>query len=202
MTMNIAGQKFGGLTAIEDIGKDPKAGRIWRCVCDCGQSTTARARQLKSGSKKSCGCLRILVGANNGQKTKHGDARHNGMRAPTYITWQSMRQRCKGKAEYVDRGISVCKRWESYPLFLQDMGVRPEGMTIGRIDNDAGYFPENCRWETPKQQARNRRNTVIVNLDENSVSLAEYCEETGINREHIKSHARRVGWARATGAGV
>lgn len=193
MTMNIAGKKFGGLTAIEDIGSHPKAGRIWRCACDCGQLTTAHARQLTSGGKKSCGCLKLLASFENGKKTKHGDARHNELRAPTYITWQAMRQRCKRKAEYVDRSISVCERWGDYSLFLHDMGARPQGMTIGRIDNNAGYSPDNCRWETPKQQARNRRNTVIVNLNGEAVSLAEYCERTGINRNHIESHARRNG---------
>lgn len=104
----------------------------------------------------------------------------------TYISWQAMRRRCTQKAEYASRGIKVCGRWASFDNFLSDMGERPEGKTIDRIDNNSGYEPSNCRWATPQAQARNRRDNRLVRLGNGFVCLSEYCERTGISRDKVK----------------
>ncbi len=98
----------------------------------------------------------------------------------------AMRSRCVLKNTrfykgYADRGITVCDRWSVFVNFLEDMGERPEGLTLERRDNDKGYDKENCYWATNKQQMRNRRRTLKVTWKGKERSLSEWCELLGIN---------------------
>jgi len=99
---------------------------------------------------------------------KHGHAKHNGTlkSSPTYQSWLSMKTRCTAKhrdtsSKYINRGISMCERWNDFSNFLADMGERPDGKTLDRKDNALGYFPENCQWSDAVTQARNRRSTKL-----------------------------------------
>ncbi len=113
-------------------------------------------------------------------------------RSPTrsYISWKHMKQRClnpKSKffKDYGGRGISICEKWMSYEGFLDDMGNRPKGLSLGRIDNDGNYCKENCRWETIKQQQRNRRSSHFLTIGGVSKTVIEWAEQNGFNPKSI-----------------
>lgn len=158
------GSEFGRLTVISDAQRPPHAyGKHFLCKCACGNQVIVGGGALRNGGTKSCGCLRN----DNRRKAWKSSRTHghcvNDEQSRTYYTWRAMLLRChksnhKEFHRYGARGISVCKAWrDSFAAFLNDMGERPEGMTIDRIDNRFGYFTANCRWATAKAQASNRK---------------------------------------------
>jgi len=158
---DLTGQKFGRLTV---TGYSHKHGRNhkWRCRCKCGKETVKRADHLKSGRSRSCGCLNAEVQSKN--FTKHGGAAFDkSRRHPLYSIWSGMKKRCYSEScaaypYYGGRGIGVCPEWrEDFAQFAEDMGERPVGTSLDRIDNDADYGPKNCRWATKSEQMKNRR---------------------------------------------
>lgn len=154
------GDVFGRLTVKKRVpgGRRPR----YLCVCKCGQRKEIDGQSLRRGQTRSCGCLHR--DASRTRRT-HGESRaRDGRPTPTYKSWQGMRQRCENpKSEkyrlYGARGISVCERWRRFENFLADMGERPEGTTLDRIDPDGNYTPTNCRWADATTQSRNRRRT-------------------------------------------
>lgn len=131
---------------------------------------------------------------------KHGHAatRQHG-HSRTYQSWTSMKERCtdsshKSYVEYGGRGISFCKKWTNFTGFLSDMGIRPEGKTLGRLRNNGNYTPKNCVWQTYKEQARNRRNSRILRLKGRRATIAEWAEITGITDDAI-SKRLAAGWS-------
>lgn len=130
---------------------------------------------------------------------KNKDTReyHGYAGTPTYVSWQEMRKRCYDKSvirypEYGGRGIRVCIRWkESFGSFLADMGERPTGCTLGRVDGNKDYYPDNCRWERAKEQARNKRNTRYVECDGETKSLGEWAERVGITTRLLRQRLTR-----------
>jgi hypothetical protein len=157
--MNLAGARFGRLTVLSEAEKR-SGDRYWCARCECGQETTVRQLSLRSGATKSCGCLQRETAGRIGRET---GTKHGYYGTSTYHVWATMLQRCKpgSKADsaknYADRGIRVCERWHSFPNFLADMGERPDGLTLDRIDNNKGYEPGNCRWATWHEQRMNQR---------------------------------------------
>lgn len=153
--LDVTGQRFGVLTAVECLGYAP-GGTRWLCKCDCGNSRINKIGHLTGGVVKSCGCKMAEATGNRARK-------HGMVDTATYHVWQGMKGRCYNPRnhkfkDYGARGITVCERWlESFENFLEDMGKKPDRKSIDRENNDLGYFKENCRWATPYQQVHNRR---------------------------------------------
>lgn len=134
-------------------------------------------------------------------KIQHGQAM-KGKKSPTFIAWQTMRRRCENRNTkdykyYGGRGITVCSRWSQFANFLADMGEKPEGLTLGRIDTDQGYCPENCRWETWKQQRANvrpcRASIKYAEIDGETISYGELEKRLGLSQGAIW-HRLKKGW--------
>lgn len=144
------GERYGRLVVAAQ--RNPGEARV-QCVCDCGREHSVVLQQW--GRSQSCGCLRTeqLVA----RSTRHGMANSS-----EYAIWAQMVQRCTTPtharyADYGGRGITVCTPWLDFAQFYADMGSRPGGMSLDRIDNDRGYEPGNCRWATAVEQRHNRR---------------------------------------------
>jgi hypothetical protein len=186
------GAKFGYLTIIA-IGEPYKRGkRRWVCQCKCGNQTLTHDSHLQQGKANSCGCLttenRVKV------TTKHGLCG-----TKTYQTWNAMLERCRnpkhvGYSNYGGRGIEVCERWKSFENFLADMGERPKGKTIDRINSNGNYEPSNCQWQTNKQQHNNRNNNRNFTIKGVTKTLTEWCEYYKTNRMLVDSRINKYGW--------
>lgn len=191
--INIAGEKFGRLTVLECVERNKWGNYKWACQCECGNTTAVWVSHLRTGSTQSCGCFKKEVAAEN--NITHGMAYTS-----TYRIWNNMIQRCTNAnipnyKDYGGRGIKVCDQWlNSFEAFLEDMGEKPEGLTLERIDNSKGYEPDNCRWATRTEQARNRRSNRMLTWAGKTQCVTAWAEELGLPKTTMMARLR-CGWS-------
>lgn len=196
------GARFGRLTVVsaEPKGVRRNSGKLrieWLCRCDCGSERYYRASLLSVGKSRSCGCLRKeLNRAKKGISSRYETTVSSTPgRLRSYRSWSNMIERCYNSKndkfkDYGARGIYICDRWRSdFDRFFEDMGERPFGLSIGRIDNNGPYAPDNCRWETTEEQNNNKRNTRRVEGE----PLALLCKRLGLSLTHVGTRLR-LGW--------
>ena len=186
---DLTGQRFGRLIVIHPTQKRGNGGNIvWKCQCDCGNTVKVSGDNLKRGHTKSCGCFQREAVTTHGKRYTF-----------VYKSWAQMKTRCLNPDDidfknYGARGITVCNRWLKFENFLADMGERAEGLTLGRINNNKGYSPDNCEWQTYKQQGNNRRDNVIIEYKGFKFSIAEWARKLGINDSTLRSRIKNLGW--------
>lgn len=190
--IDLKGMKFGRLTVISYSHTNKGKMACWRCACECGKEVVVSGSDLRTEKTKSCGCL-------NSERSSLRFKKHGKSKTRIYMIWCSMLKRCnnesdKGYKNYGGRGIKVCKRWLKFENFFADMGEKPSGKSLDRIDNDGDYCPENCRWATRKQQARNTRAVALFEMDGKRKSIAEWAELYGISSLRIWYRVNKLGW--------
>lgn len=194
--MNMVSSKFGYLTVLRFVSKSKNKSLLYECRCDCGNIVIKRGSHLRRHEVKSCGCYRKSETYINSLKLKL--RKHGLSKSPTYASWVAMKYRCLNSnhvayARYGGRGIKVCQHWLIFENFLADMGKRPAGATLDRINVDGNYCVENCRWASRKQQSRNRGNNHLLAFGGQRRTLAEWSEITGIKKTTIRERLNR-GW--------
>lgn len=179
---DLTGHVFGKLTAIRPTAQRYRTFVVWHCRCACGNDAFVGSGILTSGNTRSCGCV------------FHGHAAKGGTRE--YKSWQSMLSRCRNPNDpmfqhYGGRGITVCDRWQNFETFLSDMGQRPRGTSVERIDNSAGYTPENCKWANQTEQNRNRSITRWFTLNGVTMCMTEWADRLGITKTAMSKRLAR-----------
>jgi hypothetical protein len=178
--IDLSNRTFGRLRVMEPAGKNRHGAYLWKCSCECGTEKVLTTSNLVHGNIISCGCKQ----AEN--RFKHGHAKRGQTRSPEYSSWSKMLNRCSDPnhrmwKRYGGRGITVCERWNSFKLFLEDMGPMPAPkFTIERINNDGNYEPGNCRWATRKEQGNNRYTNRLLTHDGKTLTIMQWAEVTGI----------------------
>lgn len=192
-----AGEVFSRLTVIAQA--DPMINRrgfpVFRVLakCECGTEVIVYESKLRYGSTRSCGCLKKEASRNNLPAAKHGMAG-----SPTHISWRAMKDRCQypgtnGYERYGGAGITVCERWQVFENFLADMGMRPEGKTIDRIDSRGNYEPGNCKWSTWREQESNRSDNRYVELAGEQVCFTEAARLLSVGIDRLKYQSEILG---------
>jgi hypothetical protein len=184
--VNMIGKKYGRLTAIKQSGKD-KTGYRYLFACDCGSEKETSGAFVRSGSVLSCGCLKSEMIAT--KNFVHGMI-HSG----AYKSWCAMKTRCTNANQEANKRyahLGFDSSWKVFENFVRDMGERPVGMTLERIDNTKGYSKDNCRWATAAEQSRNTKQNVFITHEGKTMCMTDWARETGIPYTTIQDRVRR-----------
>lgn len=206
IVVDLAGKRFDRITILSGAGSTGAPGapgrrKLWLCRCDCGQEftrTTGALRRSEIARAASCGCERA---ERIGQlRRTHGARRNPAMRA-AYEAWTGMKKRCYNQRtarfpHYGGRGIVVCERWrEDFAAFFEDMGQKPSpAHSLDRIDVNGPYSPENCRWASSAEQARNRTDTVWITVAGERLCVADAAAKFDLPATAVAKRLKR-GWS-------
>lgn len=204
MAKNLVGMKFGRLTVISRAENHvtPSGGTKaqWNCECECGNHVIVTTCNLTTGNSKSCGCYGDEI-------RKTSSITHNQRHSRLYGVWSNIKDRCYNESSgcyknYGGRGICMCDEWkdsfESFSLWAYGNGYDPSAdrfkCTIDRIDVNGMYCPDNCRWVDQKTQSNNRRNTFYITTNEETHTLSEWSDITGIKYHTLFARINKLGW--------
>ncbi|WRQ05483.1 Rz-like spanin [Ralstonia phage AhaGv] len=168
---SMGGQRFGSWVATNETSRSERGDLLVKFACDCGTIALRVPADIVKGRSLSCGCTRNVT--------------HGMSDTAEYRAWGNMLCRCNNPnipkhKDYGGRGIAVCERWTSFKNFLADMGERPDGMTLERIDVNGNYEPGNCRWATPLEQSRNTRSNSMLSLFGVSACKSHWAQCCGV----------------------
>ena len=189
---SLVGEVFGRLTVMCLLGSF-KNRIYYRCECSCGGTVEVPGASLRYGNTTSCGCI-------SREKTAKRNTSHGKSGTPLYGLWHRMWQRCTDKncadyQYYVARGITVADTWKDFSVFEQDVGPRPDGMTLDRVDNNLGYQPGNVRWVSRAEQMLNTRYVNNITFNGETHCIAEWERRLGFKPGTVKARLNRLGFS-------
>lgn len=193
---DLTGLSFGYLTVICELEERKNEHIVWRCRCKCGREVDVTGCNLITGNSTSCGC-----GSKYGSKWSHKVSKASGGRR-LYEVWQNMKHRVCDPSDryygiYGGRGITVCEEWlndyDAFASWALNNGYT-DSLTIDRIDSDAGYSPDNCRWVDIKTQANNRRDCRYVCIDGEKMTATQAARKYGVPPPRVLGRLKR-GWS-------
>jgi hypothetical protein len=188
------GQVKGNLTVLSVRQKT--GGWLALCRCSCGMEAEFQTSRITGYKSRFASCN---INGHRWVNVRHGMSRTWPLRSPEHCLWVEMRQRCENPKQisfpnYGGRGIVVCERWQTFENFFADMGKRPPGMTIERINNSKGYEPSNCCWATRKEQARNRRSSRLLTFAGVTKTVAQWGEICPVNARALSVRINQLHW--------
>ena len=190
---DLTGKRFNKLTVIGDSGiRSINRSIKWNCLCDCGNVVQVESATLSGLKQQSCGC--IMLGMV--RHVKHGHTQKN-KHSSTYTAWSNMKQRCTNPLNrkyknYGLRGIEICPEWlDSFETFAEEMGEKPDGMTLERKDVNKGYSKSNCCWADAKTQANNKTSSRLLTHDGKTMTVAEWADHLGIKFATLRMRLHR-----------
>lgn len=192
--IDLTGRIFGRLTVLYEQIERVNKQILWVCKCECGNITVVYGNDLNRGKTTSCGCFKIE------NQTTHGQLVRDNLDKTLYRTWYHMIERCYNPTNisykyYGEKGVKVCDRWlNSVTDFISDMGDRPKGYTLDRIDNDGDYTRENCKWSNSETQCNNRRSNKFITFNGETLSQSQWSKKLFGNTYTIKNRLY-CGWS-------
>lgn len=207
--IDISGKKFGRLLAVEYFGNFGKENRpYWRCICDCGNEAIVKKSFLMRGLTKSCGCL-LRENYMNAKYFKNADGTvrpklvkdFSPQEKRLYSIWKGMKERCSNTGQkdskyYSMKGIRVCDEWKNNFFIFAEWAMSngyEDSLTIDRIDNSLGYFPDNCEWVTRAVQSSKLPGNKFLTIDGETLSISEWARKANISRATIRRRLSQ-GW--------